>query len=192
MADLKDSNIVPRLKSGDRTAFTQLLNEFGDRVFNLAKRILHNQLDAEDVVQETFSAVYQNIESFQEGSSLFTWIYRIATNFALMKLRKEKKAVMVSEDFEQYDPDAFHPFNGDNEFPDQAMLDNEMAGELEQALDRIPEKYRTVFILRDLENLSTSATAEILEITEVNVKVRLRRARLYLRDELCAYFERCK
>ncbi len=188
----KGNQLIPRLKAKDPQAFEELVDLYGDRVYNLALKILHNPSDAEDVFQETFTAVYEKIHTFNERADLFTWIYRIATNFALMKLRKAKKETVTESNLESYEDQAEFPVHLPGSYPDQVVLDEELQQELNRALDRIPEIYRTVFVLRDLENLSTAETAEILNITESNVKVRLRRARLFLRDELCRYFERCK
>ena len=186
------AELIGRLKAGDTEAFTELVDLYGDRVYNLARKILHNSLDAEDIVQETFSTVFQRIETFHEQSDLFTWIFRIATNFALIKLRKGKKEALVPDELEKYDDQRAASSGPDLYYPDQSLLESELSGELSRGLDNIPEKYRTVFVLRDLENLSTAETAAILEISEANVKVRLRRARLSLRDQLCEYFDRCK
>jgi RNA polymerase sigma-70 factor (ECF subfamily) len=188
----KSAELIGHLKAGDREAFSELVELYGDRVFNLARKILHNSLDAEDVVQETFSTVYQKIDTFHEQSDLFTWIFRIATNFALMKLRKGKKESFVSDELEKYD-NLKSPLSARSPlYTDQSLLDTELSTELDRALNNIPEKYKTIFVLRDLENLSTAETAAVLEISEANVKVRLRRARLFLRDQLCEYFDRCK
>ncbi len=188
----KSAELIGHLKAGDREAFSELVELYGDRVYNLARKILHNSLDAEDVVQETFSTVYQKIDTFHEQSDLFTWIFRIATNFALMKLRKGKKESFVSDELEKYD-NLKSPLSARSPlYTDQSLLDTELSSELDRALDNIPEKYKTIFVLRDLENLSTAETAAVLEISEANVKVRLRRARLFLRDQLCEYFDRCQ
>jgi|Deesub1362B_J571_1020462.scaffolds.fasta_scaffold01781_4 RNA polymerase sigma-70 factor (ECF subfamily) len=188
----KGENLVSRLKQKDPDAFAELVDRYGDRVYNLALKILHNPVDAEDVFQETFTAVFEKIDGFNEQADLFTWIYRIATNFALMKLRRSRREVVTEEDLESVDQAGEFPVHTPGVYPDQVVLDEELRRELFKALDRIPEIYRTVFILRDLENLSTAETAAVLNITESNVKVRLRRARLFLRDELCRYFERCE
>ncbi|HHM23707.1 MAG TPA: sigma-70 family RNA polymerase sigma factor [Bacteroidetes bacterium] len=188
----KDKNLVKRLKEKDPQAFTELVDLYGERVYNLALKILRNPDDAEDVFQETFTAVYEKIHTFNEQADLFTWIYRIATNFALMKIRQTKRETVTENELEVYENQPEFPVHLPGSYPDQVVLDEELQQELNRALDRIPEIYRTVFVLRDLENLSTAETAEVLNITESNVKVRLRRARLFLRDELCRYFERCQ
>ncbi len=188
----KSDSLVRRLKNKDPEAFSELIEIYGDRVYNLALKILHNPIDAEDVFQETFTAVYEKIHTFNEKSDLFTWIYRIATNFALMKIRQSKKETVTENDLEVYEDQVEFPVHMPGVYPDQVVLDDELQKELHRALNQIPEIYRTVFVLRDLENLSTAETAAVLNITESNVKVRLRRARLFLRDELCRYFERCQ
>ncbi len=186
-----ETNLNTRLQSGDKSAFIELIDQYSDRVYNLALKILHNSQDAEDVLQETFTTVFQKIDSFQAQSDLFTWIYRIATNYSLLKIRRNKKEKLVSNELEKYDNLSTSLASVSTDITDKSLLDSELISELNHALDKIPEKYRIVFVLRDLENLSTAETASILEISKANVKIRLRRARIYLREELCAYFERC-
>jgi RNA polymerase sigma-70 factor (ECF subfamily) len=182
--------LVSRAKDGDQAAFTQLVDLFGERIYNLGLRILKNQDDAADIVQETFTAVYEKIGTFDGRSNFFTWLYRIATNFALMKLRKEKRTVYTDQDMEQQfdNPDnmQIHEWR---DLPLRDMLTNEFRRHLDDAVDRLPEIYRSVFILRDMENLSIRETSQILGITESNVKIRLKRARLFLREELAQYMD---
>ena len=186
------TDLVKKIKEQKQEAFSELVDLYGDRVFNLGLKILRNSTDAEDVFQETFTTVFEKIHTFNEQSDLFTWIYRIATNFALMKIRHMKRENVTDTDLDYYDNREQVPEHTSDIYPEQVVLNDELKKELEKALQRIPEMYRTIFILRDLENLSTAETAEILNISESNVKVRLRRARLFLRDELCIYFDRCK
>ncbi len=188
---VNSESLVQRIISRDQDAFTELINIYGDRVYNLAVKILRNSSDAEDVFQETFIVVFEKIGSFNERSDLFTWIYRIATNFALMKVRHGKRETVTEKDLDYYDTKQTIPSVSSSIYPEQIVLNEELKHELDKALQRIPQMYRTIFILRDLENLSTAETAAILDISESNVKVRLRRARLFLRDELCFYFDRC-
>lgn len=186
------SNLVKRIKQQDQEAFSGLVDQFGERVYNLGLKILRNSTDAEDVFQETFTAVFEKIHTFNEQSDLFTWIYRIATNFALMKIRQGKRVSVVENELDFYDTNENVSIQAPSIYPEQVVLNKELKEELDKALNRIPEMYRAIFILRDLENISTAETAEILDISESNVKVRLRRARLFLRDELCKYFDRCQ
>lgn len=180
--------LVARVKKGDQTAFTELVDLFSERIYNLGLRILKNSDDAADVLQETFLAVYEKIDTFDGRSNFFTWLYRIATNFALMKLRKDKRTVYTDNDMEeQFDNPEKIQLHEWQDLPLKDMLNNEFRKRLDTAIDRLPEIYRSVFVLRDLENLSIKETSKILNITESNVKIRLKRARLYLREELAAY-----
>lgn len=185
-------DLVKRIKQQDPAAFSELIDLYGERVYNLALKILRNATDAEDVFQETFTAVFEKVHSFNEQSDLFTWIYRIATNFALMKIRRGKRERVVENDLDYYETEDTVSLQTPSLYPEQIVLNDELKSELDKALNRIPEMYRTIFILRDLENFSTAETANVLDISESNVKVRLRRARLFLRDELCKYFDRCQ
>ena len=165
-----------------------LVSEYSERIYNLSLRMLRNKEDAEDVLQETFLTVVQKLDSFDGRSSFFTWIYRIATNFSLMKLRK--KRIVVSQvpenpDLERKIEQEFIDWSQD---PSLDIQDKEVKTMLDGAISTLPDIYRTVFILRDLEYLSIRETATILEISEENVKIRLRRARLFLRDKLSDYF----
>ncbi|RMH78240.1 MAG: sigma-70 family RNA polymerase sigma factor [Calditrichaeota bacterium] len=180
--------IVKRAKAGDETAFTQLVHLYSDRVYNLALRILRKPDDAADVLQETFIKVYEKIHTFDGRSNFFTWLYRIATNLSLMKLRRDRRTVLSDEELEvYYDRPNSVEIQEWQDLPLQNMLSEEFQRHLEEAVDSLPEIYRSVFVLRDLENLSIKETSKILGITETNVKVRLKRARMYLRDRLAKY-----
>ncbi|NOX37997.1 MAG: sigma-70 family RNA polymerase sigma factor [Calditrichaeota bacterium] len=182
--------IVKRAKAGDRAAFTELVNLYSDRIYNLALRILKNPDDAADVLQETFLAVYEKIHTFDGRADFFTWLYRIATNFSLMKLRKNKRTVLTDEDLESNfdNPDQIQLTEWQAR-PLQGMLSEEFRRHLDEAVDSLPEIYKSVFVLRDLENLSIKETSKILGITESNVKIRLKRARMYLREKLAGYMK---
>jgi len=182
------NKLVSEAKKGDQIAFTQLVEFFSERVYNLGLRILKNPDDAADVLQETFLAVYEKIDSFDGRSNFFTWLYRIATNFAFMKLRKDKRTIYTDQDLEvQFDnPEQVHIHEW-QDVPLQDMLNDEFRKRLDDAVDQLPEIYRSVFILRDLEDMSIKETSKILDITESNVKIRLKRARLYLREQLAQY-----
>ena len=188
------NNTIELAIQGNKAAQTAIVNDYSERIYNLGLHFLKNEQDAEDLLQETFIKVFENLDKFQGKSGLYTWIYRIATNIALMKLRKGKREILVDDFMENYDfPEVHrHAHSGEIPSPLIAILNDELKRELSAALERIPEKYKTVFILRDVENLSTREAAEVLSITENNVKVRLKRARTYLREELCNYFENCK
>jgi RNA polymerase sigma-70 factor (ECF subfamily) len=182
--------LVKQAKKGDQAAFTELVELYSERIYNLGLRILKNPDDAADVLQETFIAVYEKIESFDGRSNFFTWIYRIATNFALMKLRKDKRTIYTDQDMEdQFDDPEKMQIHEWQDLPLRDMLNDEFRKHLDDAIDQLPEIYRSVFVLRDLENMSIKETSHVLGITESNVKIRLKRARVYLREELAQYMD---
>ncbi len=182
------SFLVARAKKGDQQAFTELVNLFSEKIYNLGLRILKNPDDAADVLQETFVAVYEKIDSFDGRSNFFTWLYRIATNFALMKLRKDKRTVLTDQDMEtKFDNPDQMPVHEWKDLPLREMLSEEFRKHLDDAVNELPEIYRTVFVMRDLENMSIKETSQILGITDSNVKIRLKRARLFLRERLATY-----
>ncbi len=187
---MDETEIIALAKKGDHKAQSILVNRYSGRVYNLALRILHNKEEAEDVLQDTFLTVINKLDMFDGRSSLFTWIYRIATNSALMTLRKKKirRNNIKSNDF---DPEQQEIENLVDWSQDPTMsLDNDEIRELiDKAMNTLKEKYRTVFILRDIEGLSTRETSKVLNITEENVKIRLLRARQSLRGYLSKYFD---
>ena len=186
---MNEVEVVQRAKQGDQAAFSELVNAYSERIYNLGLRILRKKEDAEDILQETFLTVIQKIDTFDGRSSFFTWIYRIATNAALMKLRKKKPQYVDlpdNPDFqESIESKVFIDWSQDASLN---VHNNEVKKTLSEAINELSEIYKTVFILRDIEQLSIKETSKILNITEENVKIRLRRARQYLRDKLSDYF----
>ncbi len=187
---MDEKTLVERAKQGDKAALSQLVHKYSERVYNLALRILRNREDAEDVLQETFLTVIEKIHTFDGRSSFFTWVYRIATNASLMRLRKKKvvfQQLNDNPDFqESVESRVFIDWSQD---PSVNVYDEEVKKKIDEAINKLSDIYRGVFILRDIEGLSIKETSEILQITEENVKIRLRRARQFLRDYLSDYFE---
>ena len=186
-----ESVLISNAQKGDKKAISLLVSTYSSRIYAIAFRLMQNEEDAEDVLQETFIIMLNKLNTFEGKSSLYTWLYRIATNVALGKLRKKKNI----DDSRSYDNIEFENISSLQiaDWPDhlEEKFDTEKFRKcLEKAMDELPDHYRTVFILRDLEGHSTRNTAKILEISEANVKVRLMRARLYLRDQL-AYHLKC-
>jgi len=182
---------LKKLQSGDTEELTKMVQQYSDPIYRVALRMLNDQAEAEDVLQETFIKAIRSLENFEGRSNLSTWLYRIAVNESLMVIRKRKPEISIKQD------DA-----GDEEnegisvsqivdwccLPESEFLTNETRGVLADAIQKLPENLRTVFILRDIEGLSIIETAQALELTETNVKTRLLRARMKLREELSVYF----
>lgn len=190
----ENSELVRRAKAGELAAFEELATRHERQVYTLALRILQNPHDAEDVTQQTFLSALENLQNFREVSSFATWLYRIATNAALKIIRKRKglNTVSLEEATEPGDDgDTIpHPeFIADwRHSPEQLVGQNETRRLLDDALVQLDEKHRLVFLLRDVEGLSVKETASALGLSEANVKVRLLRARLQLRESLTRAF----
>ena len=185
-----ESEIIKKALSGDHSAQTELVKSHSARIYNLGLRIMRNEEDAEDILQETFITMLHKLQQFSGKSSLYTWLYRIATNIALQKLREKKR---LEAKISIHEPD-FEALRGSQlkEWPEhleEKINDEQFRNCLSVAMEDLPENYRAVFVLRDLENLSTKEAAGVLEISEANIKVRLMRARLFLRDKLAHHLK---
>lgn len=187
---MEESDIIQQAKNGDQQAMGILVNRYSKRVYNLALRIVRNKEEAEDVLQDTFLTVVAKLHMFDGRSSFFTWVYRIATNSALMLLRKKKirKANFKDNDFDPEQTELNNLVDWSQD-PTIDVANEEVRKKIDEAISALKDKYKTVFVLRDIEGLSTREASEILNITEENVKIRLLRARQYLRNNLAEYFE---
>lgn len=190
----EDDIDLEALRAGDKEAFAQLVDLYADRLYNLALKVMGDPFEAEDVLQEAFISAYKAIDSFEGRSQLGTWLYRITYNAAMMRLRK-KRPDTVSID----KPVRLN--NGDmvpRQFfdwcclPERDLMSAEALAHMEDAIQQLSETLRPVFVLRDIEGLSTAETAEVLDISESAVKSRLHRARLFLRERLSEYFQNWK
>jgi RNA polymerase sigma-70 factor (ECF subfamily) len=181
---------LKRLQAGDPLAFAQFVEENQSQVYNLALRMLSDPHEAEDVLQETFLNAYRALPGFEGRSSLSTWLYRIASNASLMRLRKKKPdPISVDEplilDAGESVPRQLIDWSN---LPEEELLSNESRQVMDEAISELPEPLRIVFILRDLEGLSTAETGDVLGLSEGAVKTRLHRARLWLRERMSTYF----
>ncbi len=182
-----DLEMIQLAKRGDFAAFEKLVQKFQQRVFGIAFRILNHREDAEDVTQKTMLSLVEHLEHFRGESSVASWILKIATNHALMLLRSRRRKPTVTVDFSDDSyatvphPDFIAPWRDD---PTQLAENKEVQQLAESAIAQLDEKYRVVFELRDVQGLSVAETAAALDISEANVKVRLLRARLMLREQL--------
>jgi len=185
-----ETGLVHAAKAGDLAAFEALTTRHERQIYSLAYRMLQNPQDAEDVTQQALLSAVENLAQFREESSFGTWLYRIATFAALKVIRKRKGLATVSleeatEPREDYDSIPHPEYIADwKQSPEQLVERNETQRLLDEALAQLDEKHRLVFVLRDVEGLSVKETAAALDLSEANVKVRLLRARLQLRELL--------
>ena len=187
-----ESQLVAKAREGDLAAFNELVQRYDRKIFRLAKHITQNDEDAEAVLQETFLKAFEHLGDFQGQSKFYTWIVRIAVNESLMKLRKRRsdRTVPLDEPVDTGEDTMVREIAVWEENPEQKYSREEMAKILEEAVDTLRPAFRTVFVLRDIEELSTEETAEALGISIPAVKSRLLRARLQLREKLTRFFKR--
>lgn len=187
-----ETALLARARAGDSQAFGELVNQYERKIYRLAKHITQNDEDAEDVLQEAFLKAYEHLPGFQGNSKFYTWIVRIAVNEALMKLRKRKgdRTVPLDEPLDTGEEMVKREIAVWEDNPEQRYSREEMQHILDEAVDGLKPDFRTVFVLRDIEELSTEETAETLGISVPAVKSRLLRARLALREKLTRQFKR--
>jgi len=186
-----DRHLLARIHAGDRTACAECIDKHGDNIYRLALQLMQNEADAEDVVQETFMNAFRAIDSFEGRSSISTWLYRIAYNAAMGKLRKTyPNYLSIDETLNEKEGEKIVPRELFDWccLPESDFATDEVREKLQQAIRDIPETLRSVFVLRELEGLSTQETADALDVSLDVVKTRLRRARLWLRERLSTYF----
>src|SRR5213079_1065537 len=184
--------LVQAAKGGDVGSFEELVKRYDRNVFRIAQHITQNREDAEDVVQDAFLKAYSNLEQFQGQSKFYTWLVRIAVNEALMKLRRRRpeRTVSLDEDIKTEDDSLPREIADWSPNPEQQYTQAELREILSKTIQGLPPGFRTVFVLRDVEGLSTEETAAALELSVPAVKSRLLRARLQLRERLTRYFQR--
>src|SRR5436309_6698190 len=192
--DVLEPVLVQAAKKGDLEAFSQLARRYDRNILRIAQHITHNEEDAQDVVQDAFLKAYQNLEQFQGNSKFYTRLVRIAVNEALMKLRKRRsdKTVSIDEDVETDEGSMPREVADWGPNPEQLYGQSELGDILQKTIQGLPQSFRTVFVLRDIEGLSTEETAEMLNLSVPAVKSRLLRARLQLRERLNRYFKKSK
>jgi len=187
-----ESELVGRAREGDAVAFGDLVRRYEGKIFRLAHHVTQNREDAEDVLQETFLKAYEHLDQFQGNSKFYTWLVRIAVNQGLMKLRKRKtdKSVSLDDTIDTGEDTMVREIAAWDEDPEERYSREELNTILDSAVQSLAAPYRSVFLLRDMEELSTEETAQILDLSVPAVKSRLLRARLQLREKLTRYFKR--
>jgi RNA polymerase sigma-70 factor (ECF subfamily) len=192
--DSSDQALIEKVRAGDYQAFEALVNRYEGKVYRLSMRMLRNQEDAEDALQETFLQVYRGLKSFEGRSTFSTWLFRLATNVCLMKIRHRETEPAKLLPLEEYIPqheEGGHPQIQDwPDKPEDLLLNKESQEKMLEALEKLPADHRAVFVLRDIEGFSNSEAGEALGISVAAVKSRLHRARLALRGMLSSYFQK--
>jgi len=190
-----DQELVAKAQAKDYAAFEQLLDRYEDKIFRLAYRFVRNETEAKEILQDTFLTIWRKLDTFKGDAQFSSWLYRVAANAALMRLRSQRRHPEVStedlpigylDNYGQLPP----VIENWAKRPDEELASDELRRHIQSAVDALPEIYRTVFLIRDVEGLSTEETAEVLQISVPTVKTRLHRARIALRDAITGYFDK--
>ena len=189
----QDFELIKAIQSGHRELFDQLVQRYEKALYNFGMKMCAEPRDAEDVIQDTFLNVYRYLGDFRFETKFKNWLYRIATSTCLKKRRRSKFApereLSLDEFLPQDEASVDQHTPAWATLPLDQVLNEELSRTLKQAIAELPEKYRLVLVLRDIEGFSTEESAQILVLTPANVKVRLHRARLFLREKLGSYFK---
>lgn len=185
-----EERLLAALRRRDPRAFAALFDAYSDKLYRVALGLLADEQEADGVVQDTFLRLFERLDQFEGRARLSTWMYRVATNLAIDRLRRRRPTVPVS--LTDDDDASLRPMPVSladwRAGPEQQLTDDEVRAELDRAIAALPEAYRLVFMLREIEALSTEETAQVLALSAGNVKVRLHRARLFLRERLAERF----
>lgn len=189
----KDFELIRAINSGQFDRFPDLVKRYEQKLYNFSLRMCRDAADAEDTVQETFLNVFKYLKDFRYETKFKNWLYRVAASTCIKRRRKSKFApereLSLDEFYHQEDAESSNQVPNWALMPLDKLLSNELLDQINQAVFSLPEKYRLVIVLRDIEGFSTAETSQILNVSPANVKVRLHRARLFLRDKLKGYFE---
>lgn len=185
-----DLDLVKEVRKGNQDSFEELLGRYNTKVYSLATRLTRNPEDAEEVLQDVFITVHRKIDSFEGKSSFSSWLYRVTANAAFMKLRKRRQHQSVSLEDLFGQPQLVSALRtSENTYVDAQSIRNEMLTALELAISKLPDEYRPVFILRDVDGLTSKEVGKILDLTVPAVKSRLHRSRLMLRRRLARFID---
>lgn len=180
-----DARLVKLARKGDQGAFAELVDLYKDKLYHLGYRMLSNRHEAEDVVQETFLRVHKNWNRYDDKQKFSTWIYRIATNLCIDRLRKRKPSYYLDAEMNEQDGlDGYTLIPGDERTPETEYLLSETQQTIHQAIEGLPAKYKSVIVLRYLQELSLQEISEVLDMPVTTVKTRVHRGREFLRKKL--------
>ena len=180
-----DVRLAKLARKGDRAAFAELVELYKDKIFHLAYRMLHSRHEAEEIVQETFLRVFTNLDRYDEFQKFSTWIYRIGTNLCIDRLRKRKATYSLDAEMKDGEgTDWYSTLPSLEDTPDEQVALSETQTEIRKSIDSLPDKYKSVVILRYLQDLSLQEISDVLSMPVTTIKTRLHRGREFLRKKL--------
>jgi len=181
---LNDDEIIARILNGEKDLYSIIVRRYNQRLYRVGMSIINDDPEVEDAMQTAYINAYENLGKFAFRSSFPTWLTRILINECLLRLRKRKKSISMNDE----NMENVMRQNKEPRTPVTATVNSELRSILNDAIRKLPEIYRTVFVMREIENMNISEIKECLNISEVNVKVRLNRAKAILRDILSAQY----
>jgi RNA polymerase sigma factor (sigma-70 family) len=185
---ISDNEIISRVLQGEKNLYANIVRKYNQRLYRVGMSIINDDAEVEDVMQVAYIKAYENLGKFEFKSAFSTWITRILINESLLRLKKRKQSFNMNDDMINNKISQHHLM--DSQTPLMNVVNSELKLILEKAIGRLPEKYRTVFIMREIENMNVAETRECLDLSEVNVKVRLNRAKIMLKNSLAEYYQK--
>ena len=180
-----EARLAKLARNGDRNAFAELVELYKDKIFHLAYRMLNNKQEAEDAVQETFLRVYTNLHRYDENQKFSTWIFRIGTNLCIDKLRRRKQTYSLDAEMTDGEGNDYYAMlPSDEDTPEKQLIVSETQAQIHRAIETLPEKYKSVVILRYLHDMSLQEISDVLDMPVTTIKTRVHRGREYLRKRL--------
>jgi RNA polymerase sigma-70 factor (ECF subfamily) len=185
---IPDSEIIARVLQGEKDLYALLVRRYNQRLYRVGMSMINDDAEVEDVMQVAYIKAYENLAQFEFKAVFSTWLTRILINECLLRIRKRKRSFPV--DTTTMNNEMYQQLTTDTQTPFKKVLNSELKNILQEAIQKLPEKYRTVFIMREIENMNVAETQECLDLSEVNVKVRLNRAKALLRNSLSTYYKK--
>lgn len=182
-----DEEIISRIIIGEKDLFSIIVRRYNQRLYRVGMSIMHNDAEIEDAMQVAYINAYQHLQQFSSQSSFATWLTRIMINECLIRIKKRKRSITLNSDSMEY---IVYQQTTTSQTPVTKMMNTELRSILENAISKLPEKYRTVFVMREIEDMNVADTQACLDISEVNVKVRLNRAKVMLRSLLSNHYKK--
>jgi len=185
---ISDTEIIGRILKGEKNLYSIIVRRYNQRLYKIGISIINDDGEVEDVMQVTYIKAYENLKKFAFNSAFSTWLTKIFINECLLRLKQRKKSILVSDTSMESQENQHSSI--ETQTPFMKILNIELKAALEKAILDLPEKYRTVFIMREIENMNVAETKECLDISEANVKVRLNRAKTLLKNSLSEYYKK--
>ena len=185
---ISDHEIITRILQGEKNLYAVIVRRYNQRLYRIALSIINDDAEVEDIMQVAYINAWENLEKFAFKASFSTWLTRILINESLLRLKKRGKSINMNDD--KMDKEIYQQHTKDVQTPVVKMINTELKLALEDAIRQLPEKYRTVFIMREIEDMNVAETQACLDISGVNVKVRLNRAKALLRESLSAFYKK--